>query len=368
MARGDLPGCAGSSGRSPWRGVGGKRPANLAEKVLMVHSYYTLGPLILQVISPDGHQQTALARCWQRLFQARSGPDGGQAGPFLLDLTAGPEMAGLWAEHPARAEEVKAASAAWQEDGWIWLRTGESWLAIEAERARALGRITPDFWDLSLVAQRDFFQRLFFLLARRLGAYLLHANALYTLAGGAEAGLLLVGEGATGKTTLSLSLIRAGWGYVGDDVVLLDGRSEGDVDAYGVRRGFACTQESAARWPDWADLLATGIPLNRHKRWLDLDKYYPGRAAAHCRPQVLLFLTLTGQAQTTLHALDQTPAFLRLLDHTGAGILIEPETTPALLALLQRLVAQTRAYHLHPGRDVYTEPARVAALLESLLV
>jgi hypothetical protein len=334
----------------------------------MVVSYHTLGPFTLQLISTDRHHQIELARCWLQLFQTQPTLYGDRDRTFLLDLTAEPETPASSLDHPAEERVPFADGAIWQENGSTWLRTGESLLAIEAGQARALGRITPDFWDLSLVAQRDFFQRLFFLLARRLGAYLLHANALYTLAGGAEAGLLMVGDCGAGKTTLSLSLIRAGWGYVGDDVVLLDGWSAGDVRAYGVRRGFACTQESAAQWPDWDDLMATGIPLNRHKRLLDLDKRYPGRAAAHCRPQVLLFPTLTGQAQTTLHALDQMPAFLHLLDRTGAGIRIEPETTPALLALLKRLVEQTQAYHLHLGRDVYSDPTRVAALLESLLV
>lgn len=334
----------------------------------MVFSYHTLGPFTLQLISTDNHPQIEVARCWPQLFQIRPTLYGDADRTFLLDLTAEFEIPVSSLDHLVEEKVPFANGAIGQGNGCTWLRAGESLLVIQPAqaRARAVGRIAPDFWDLPLVAQRDFFQRLFFLLARHLGSYMLHANALYTLAGGAEAGLLLVGDCGVGKTTLSLSLIRAGWGYVGDDSVLLDGSSAGTVSAYGVRRGFACTQESAAQWPDWEDLMAAGIPLNPHKRLLDLDKRYPGRAAARCRPRVLLFPTVTGQAHTTLCALDETQTFLRLLERTGAGILLEPETTPALLALFTRLVEQTHAYHLSLGRDVYTEPTRVADLLESL--
>jgi len=329
---------------------------------------YLFGPFAVQVLSTDRRQQAALACCWRRLFQIQPASAGDPARTILLDLSAEPEQLAQSCFLPAERGLTFANGAIWQKDGHFWLRTEESLLAIEATGTRATGWLTPEFWDLPLVAQRDFFQRLFFLLARRLGSYTLHANALYSDVGGAEAALLLIGDCGAGKTTLSLSLIRAGWGYIGDDTILLDNAWGKGVRAFGVRRGFACTQASAARWPDWDDLMATGIPLNREKRLLDLDQRYSGQAAAHGRPQVLLFPTITGQPQTTLRPLATMQTFLRLLDHVGAGVLVEPETTPALLTLFKDLVEQADAYELHLGQDVYDAPAQVSALLASLLV
>lgn len=55
--------------------------------------------------------------------------------------------------------------------------------------------------------------------------WLLHGHNLYGLhANGIVkngAGILLVGDAGSGKTTISLSLIVQGWNYLSDDVVLL---------------------------------------------------------------------------------------------------------------------------------------------------
>jgi hypothetical protein len=325
----------------------------------MVSSFYTLGPHTIQVISPDCPQRAALERCWRLLFQIQPVSCDDPSPSFLLDLTQTVEIASTWSDQVGHG-------SVWQEEGRFWLREGESLLRIDVARFQAVGHIATEFWTLPIVAQRDFFQRLFFLLARSLGGDILHANALYPSTGGREAGYLLIGESGVGKTTLSLSLIRAGWGYVGDDILLLNLSSTGNVSAFGIRRGFACTQESAAEWSDWADLMASGISLNRQKTLLDLEQILPCRASARCSPHVLLFLTQTGDAHTQLRPLDSTQAFLRLLARPGAGILLDPKVTTDLLMLLKLLVEQTHAYQLLLGRDVYTHPLRVAALLESL--
>lgn len=113
---------------------------------------------------------------------------------------------------------------------------------IDLEGARArLGVLAPKdararlelFWMLSLAAG---------LLWARLGCALVHAGAAVRGTGGAA---LFVGSGGSGKTTACANLLRAGWGCLADDHVVLARGEGGGIRAYGLPRAFGID----AGWP-----------------------------------------------------------------------------------------------------------------------
>ncbi len=367
---------------------------------------YRFSPLTVQVQSATLAQHQQLAACWQQLFRiapadpnlpAMTVTDGaGTRDGATIGVTLWP--APRQAKMPPLSANALVASFGhvqiWQTDqGWHYT-CGRTHLQIEAGLAQAVGYLAADFGNYLLAEQRGFWQSIFFVLARRAGCYFLHANALCPppatrASAGPAPGVLFVGDCGAGKTTVSLSLIKAGWRYVSDDSVMLQmvdagaatpsrkgphlvpyreidlapSGKVGAIAAHAVRRGFACTQQTAARWPWLAALLAGGPLLDGRKTLIDLDRLDPTSFVPCCRPRLLLFPRISGAAQSQVTPLTPAQSFSALLGQPHNGLLMEPTLTPALLTLFQALVAQTCGYQLDLGWDVFTEPAQVSTLL-----
>ena len=325
---------------------------------------YGLGPLTLRVQTDNQRVQQQLARGWGQLFQLTpitmptAIPDGTAAG-LTINLAATPTAPpALLGNQPALVRY--GPLSIWQTSAGFDLGMGDTWLAVA--HGAAAGHLADDFWVQPLVMQRDFWQRLFFLLSRFVNCHLLHANALLPPTPGPAGGLLLVGDCGAGKTTLTMSLIAAGWRYVTDDNVLLQ-PTAGGVMAYAVRRGFACTVQTATAWPWLAPAWAAGVRLNRWKTLVDLDALYPLRYQPTCRPGLILFPQIAHAAQSTLTPLTAMQAFTTLLGQQQSGLLVEPTALPTLLTLYQTLVTQCRGFQFHAGTDVFHDPPAVSALL-----
>lgn len=321
--------------------------------------HYSLGPLTLNVHSAHAAQQELLAACWAQLFRVIpvSTPET-VADDETVMLTLSSSLPAVRYEEPPAAQF--GATAIWATEQGFHIACGPS--GITVHQAHATGYIAAEFWARPLVEQRDFWQRIFFLLSRSANCHLLHANALLPPDPAVSAGVLLVGDCGSGKTTLTMSLLAAGWRYVTDDSVLLQPTAAG-VMTHAVRRGFAATQQTAAAWPWLQPALAAGVSLNPWKTLVELDPLYPARYVPSCRPGLILFPTIADATQSTLLPLKRLECFTTLIGQPRSGLLVEPATTGTLLALYQTLAEQCRGYQLAAGMDVFQEPARVSALL-----
>ncbi|MFN8488223.1 MAG: hypothetical protein U0350_11560 [Caldilineaceae bacterium] len=343
----------------------------------MYKQTYRLGPLNIELTTIDQAQHQQIMTGWRHLFRidlAASPTPTEQTIYLRLEPTAA--AMGATALSPQSLLSTQGVIQIGQTANGLQCCCGATMFQIDPVQPQAVGYVAADFWNYALVEQRSFWQTLFFLLVRRTGCALLHANALYPEALGPEAGVLFVGDCGSGKTSLTLSLITAGWRYVTDDTVLLqpskpvDAPPAGPVrslQAYAVRRGFACTEQTVAQWPWLAALATSGAALNRQKTLIDLDSRYTTSFAPICSPRALFFPRRNGAAQSQMHALTRTQSFTALLGQSHNGLLVEPAFTPPLLTLFHALVEQTCSYQLDLGWDVFTAPAQVSALLTSVL-
>lgn len=324
----------------------------------MYQDYYRLGPLTLQIQTETAAQQAHLAACWAQLF--RMTPVASADGAAELSLTLATSAIAspmIFAKPPAvRFGET----AIWATEQGFHIEYDAHWVTLH--QGHGTGTIGAPFWEEPIVLQRDFWQRIFFLLSRSANCHMLHANALLPPDPAATGGVLLVGDCGSGKTTLTMSLLAAGWRYVTDDSVLLQSTAAGAM-GHAVRRGFAATQQTVAAWPWLAPALATGIELNRWKTLVDLDGLFTGRYVPDCRPGFIVFPTIANAPQSTLHPLSTMETFTTLIGQPRSGLLVEQAAAPQLLKLYQTLAGQCRGYQLSSGIDVFQEPARVSELL-----
>jgi hypothetical protein len=199
------------------------------------------------------------------------------------------------------------------------------------------GRVTlhaPAFagWPLYLATHSLTTIALMELLERR-GRYSLHAACLAR----DGRGLLLAGPTGSGKSTLTLALLRAGLEFVADDTVFLT--PAGDV------LGF----------PD-AVAIRDGEPTPGFPKRLERIE----AALLECAPKALVFPHVVRDRPGELSPLDPREAWLRLVPDV---LLTHPHTTALHLEALAALLDRVDCYELASGTDL----ARSAQLAADLI-
>ena len=204
---------------------------------------------------------------------------------------------------------------------------------------RALLRPTPDqpYWLLT----RPMLTVPLVEALKRRGLYGVHA-ALVSVDG---RGLLLPGTSGSGKSTLALALARAGFGFVGDDMLLLD--------ADGTARSFAAdvdaTDETVARFPE----IDTQPRAGWAKRQVCPREQFGAELVAACTPAAIVFPAISGEEETKLTPLAPAEALFELAPNV---LLTEPESSQAHLDALSDLVRRCPSYRLRTGRDLDRVP------------
>lgn len=331
----------------------------------MLQQRYKFGPTTIVVTADTSQSLAQVDALWQQLFQVQpiTTPEGN---PLRLRLTT------IASSAPQAAMELfrYGAIQVRQAGEHFHLTCGDSWLDIAVAQMSATACIGADFADYGLAEQREFFQLLFILLLRRQGYYVLHANAVLPpqpLPHDPQAGVLLIGDCGAGKTTLTLSLLQAGWHCVGDDLVILAPGQAGTVAAHGLRRGFSCTPQTALAFPALQSLLEEGQDLVRSKKFVLAETLYPAQFTSHCIPRLLLFPTIASCAQSQVIALAASDAMHHLLSQPRAGILVDLPTVAGHLQTYGKLVSQAAHGEFLAGQDVLATPMTVSDSLRQRL-
>ena len=207
---------------------------------------------------------------------------------------------------------------------------------------------------------------------RRGGLYVLHAAGVVEPETGA--GVVVVGNSNSGKSSLTIRLASAGWRYLSDDMLVLSGETEGageadnGVEAYALRRIFSVSAASLAGCELSGLEAALGAPANSDptKRKLEPRITFPGSFVESCRPRVLLFPTLTGEAASRLEKITPGEAMARLIRQCPWAS-YDTGTAREHLGVLGMLAKQSDSFTLDAGRDLIEDASRAPKLLASCL-
>lgn len=190
----------------------------------------------------------------------------------------------------------------------------------------------------------------------------LHAAALVHPSG---AGVLVVGGSGAGKTTTTIALLEAGYGYLGDDTLFLAAPPhEGGVDIVAFPREFHLGPATLAAFPRLVPF--AGPPAGRtDKRPVDPRLAFAAapRALLPVRSGGLLalFPAVADADATELLALPRADAFGNLVASSAALVIEGAARREENLALLRALLESARCFDLRLGRDVLSRPASAVA-------
>lgn len=189
---------------------------------------------------------------------------------------------------------------------------------------------------------------------------MLHASAVLDPAGRVLVALL--GDHDAGKSTTALRLLRAGWHFLADGMLLFQPRAD-HLAAAGYPIGEVKLRDDAlARFPEYA-----GDPLTvreQRKTVVDLRAAHPDAVVTTTVTPAVLHVCLTerraGQPHTTLAPLPEAEARAALAAHTVYWD--EPERLRTQTRSLEHLLTLAACHRLTLGAD----PAGVLTTLETL--
>lgn len=253
---------------------------------------------------------------------------------------------------------IQFANVASRRDGpWLTYGTPDgSFVRADVVRGRAWGRLSDEavgaqpyvFVDLLLAPLME--------MLKQRGLYGLHAAAVV------KDGLayLFPGNSGSGKTTLALGLVRAGFGYLADDKLLL--RQDGsEVVALAFTRRFSIDPDISGRYPELGALRGLAPLPFTTKRPLDISRVYGNSFMSTCVPRVIVHLRPTFGDPGHIRQFSPTESFARLIHQTVLAA--DRDTAARQLRVLAALAHGTRHYLLSNGSDLYANPARLLDLL-----
>jgi hypothetical protein len=190
---------------------------------------------------------------------------------------------------------------------------------------------------------------------KRRGLYSLHAASVSR----SGQGLVIVGASGSGKTTLSLALARAGFDFLGDDMLFLATRDD-QLSLQAFPDEVDVTETTLAFFPELGQLLSRQRPPGWRKWSFRAESFYGARIAWSAHPAALVFPRIAHTGTSKLEPLAAQDALLEMLPNV---LLTEPSACQAHLAALAQLSAQTPCYRLWTGRDFDHLPSMLGSLL-----
>lgn len=227
---------------------------------------------------------------------------------------------------------------------------GKGTFVIERSPPAITGRVTP-----TLLAEPHLLDRLLVgslaLLMREFGIFAVHAFAAVYQGQAA----LLIGQSGSGKTTAGLALVRAGWGFLANDLALLRRVGE-EFQILSCPERVQVAADSASFFPELGALVGSTL----EKTGFHAEDIYPHAATSRGRLGYLLFPCVSPGQPTSLRRLAVPEALIALLPHSLA--IWDRANVSAHFSLLVRVAEQVPAYNLELGADFSRLPCLLASL------
>ncbi|NNE33933.1 MAG: hypothetical protein HKN13_01770 [Rhodothermales bacterium] len=198
---------------------------------------------------------------------------------------------------------------------------------------------------------------------------LLQRKSLYAIHGaavckGESNGVLFVGYSDTGKSTMTMALVRRGWEYLSDDSIFVRDAGK-QVEALPFRRDFGLDPDSDHYFPELRGHEST--QMTDIDKWrVNVHQLYPSQGRERCVPRVIIFPQISDVSSSSLEDIGQAEALV-LLMRQCSFIDTDKELASAQMKTLQSLVRQASVHKLVAGRDLKEDPGRVEDLLLPLL-
>ncbi|RJQ46350.1 MAG: hypothetical protein C4538_07045 [Nitrospiraceae bacterium] len=245
-----------------------------------------------------------------------------------------------------------------KDENFYYLMRKDAVSQLDLSSNTAIVRTDTSFWEKTAKSRQEFLMLSLLWLLHRHGLYALHANGLVK----DHVGILLAGSSGSGKSTTSLSLIRQGWNYLSDDVILLKETSNG-IKSIAFQKGVSFDPKLADHYPELNEYGKSS--MNGQKRFLDITSIYPDRFIYSSLPKLLIFPEVTDYKKTSLFPIWGAEALIMLIKNSG-GIMVDKKIAGRQLEILKKLISQTKSYRILLGHDLSERPETISGILAGI--
>ena len=193
---------------------------------------------------------------------------------------------------------------------------------------------------------------------RCFGLFFLHAAAIYI----DKVAYLISGDGGSGKTTATLSLVREGFQYVTDDSLFLKDNM-GEIVISPMYKHVHVDKDLARRFLEISG--GKGLKIKAGAKVpIDISFCYPDAFIPSLRPDVIIFPVITSAGTSRITPLTQIEMYKNLLKQTVLAV--DKHIAQEQLRIIGTLVRQTKGFALLSGRDIYEDSAILVGLLRKI--
>ena len=167
---------------------------------------------------------------------------------------------------------------------FVGLDTKSSML-VDLRNRRVVGRFSPAMAGDGRYWNTIIFPMLISIVAGSLGIVELHASCVAR----EHDGLVLIGPSRSGKSTLALALMEAGFRLLSDDRTFCS-LTQDRVLAYGLPRPLKLRQEAAAWFEEFRDREPTDMQNGETVFYCEPGRHFRKHSLAACEPKAIVFL------------------------------------------------------------------------------
>ncbi|MGD0391559.1 MAG: hypothetical protein ABSC41_02840 [Acidimicrobiales bacterium] len=172
-------------------------------------------------------------------------------------------------------------------------------------------------------------------------------------------GVLVPGASGSGKSTTSVTLVRAGFDFLSDDTVFLTSSPDG-IWVAGFPDEVDVTDNTVARIPELGHLAGASLVPGREKHSFRVEDVFGITPLTGCRPAVLIAPQVVAGPRSEVEPLAPSEALIGLLPNV---LLTDPVASQAHLDMLAALVESVPCMTFRVGSDLDAAVACVTDLV-----
>lgn len=244
-------------------------------------------------------------------------------------------------------------------DGYyLYVTEGKSSLGVNLNTKSILSKLHDSFWQNPLILQFPLISVGFLVLFWQFNFHELHAACLAK----DGKGLLLVGPTGSAKSTLALTLVKAGWNYLSDDMVVIRQTSR-ELEALTLRRVFKVSQKLITNHPELTHIAKNPLYSFNGDIYVYIDEVYGSQFTQMCIPRMVIFPRITLQEESQIKPLKISEAFISLIENGGYYIGLDNMIMRKRVEIMKEFLNQTECYQMSVGLDIYNDPLKLLEIL-----
>jgi hypothetical protein len=212
--------------------------------------------------------------------------------------------------------------------------------------------LTMDPW----VVFQHLFSPAFLEILKKLGLYNLHASTLCQNG----RGVFFSGATGSGKSSLAVSLVRSGFGFLSDDITFVS-KTDSDLQLLAFPQPIQMWDDAIKRFPELLRVKFNHATCQGYKKQFRASDVYPDSVQERTSPKALIFPKIIDKKESHLEELSKAKAIVELIPQSL--IVAQRTIVKDHLDILADLIDCCDCYRLFFGSDVDSIPKLISDIL-----